>query len=357
MATTTLAMVLATNILGVLATPDAAKGARSAAPPELGSIAWQRDFDAAAKKARSSNKPVLVLFQEVPGCHTCVSYGQNVLSHPLVVEAAETLFVPVAVYNNVEGPDRKTLKSFEEKTWNNPVVRIVAADRTPLAPRLSENYTLSGLVETMIQALERRNHAVPEYLKLLGHEAKARRAGLERATFVMHCFWEGEAALGRLPATVQTLPGFVDKLEVVDVHFDPRVMSYEQLVREARKMDCASRVYTHGEKQQRVAAKILSDAAQPLRGDVRADKVPKYYLANSVFRHVPMTETQAVRVNAALGLKKDAERFLSPRQRLMLDVIVAAPNSGWPVTLGRPIGEVWAPVWERATSDRPSKHE
>ena len=36
-------------------------------PVELGAIDWLRDFDGALEQARKSGKPMLVLFQEVPG--------------------------------------------------------------------------------------------------------------------------------------------------------------------------------------------------------------------------------------------------------------------------------------------------
>ena len=36
-------------------------------PVELGTIEWHRGFDAALQEAESKNKPLLVLFQEVPG--------------------------------------------------------------------------------------------------------------------------------------------------------------------------------------------------------------------------------------------------------------------------------------------------
>ena len=36
-------------------------------PIELGEVHWLRGFDAALEKAKRSDKPVLVLFQEVPG--------------------------------------------------------------------------------------------------------------------------------------------------------------------------------------------------------------------------------------------------------------------------------------------------
>lgn len=36
-------------------------------PQELGAIAWERDFDAALTASERSGRPVLLLFQEVPG--------------------------------------------------------------------------------------------------------------------------------------------------------------------------------------------------------------------------------------------------------------------------------------------------
>ena len=36
-------------------------------PVELGQVRWRRDFDAALAEAKAADKPVLLLFQEVPG--------------------------------------------------------------------------------------------------------------------------------------------------------------------------------------------------------------------------------------------------------------------------------------------------
>lgn len=36
-------------------------------PVELGRVPWERDYDSAAGKAKTSGKPLLVLFQEIPG--------------------------------------------------------------------------------------------------------------------------------------------------------------------------------------------------------------------------------------------------------------------------------------------------
>ena len=56
---------------------------------ELGEILWQRDFDVAHSLAAKKDLPVLLLFQEIPGCSTCVNFGQDVLSNPLLAEAIE----------------------------------------------------------------------------------------------------------------------------------------------------------------------------------------------------------------------------------------------------------------------------
>ena len=38
-----------------------------AVPVELGTVAWHRDFDAALELAARQDKPVMLVFQEVPG--------------------------------------------------------------------------------------------------------------------------------------------------------------------------------------------------------------------------------------------------------------------------------------------------
>ena len=39
---------------------------------ELGTIHWLRSYDRALELAARTGKPVLILFQEVPGCATCL---------------------------------------------------------------------------------------------------------------------------------------------------------------------------------------------------------------------------------------------------------------------------------------------
>jgi hypothetical protein len=129
---------------------------QSPGPKELGLVAWGRDYQEALHAAHSSGRPLLILFDEVPGCSTCVHYGEVVLSDALLVEAAETLFVPLAIYNNQGGEDRRVLELFQEPAWNNPVVQFVAADGRRLIPRLAGDYSTSGLAAAMIARLANR---------------------------------------------------------------------------------------------------------------------------------------------------------------------------------------------------------
>jgi len=331
-------------------------GATSATPQELGTISWRRGFDAAAAESKRSGRPLLILFQEVPGCGTCKSYGDLVLSHPLIRDAAESLFVPVAVYNNIPGDDETTLKSFKEPAWNNPVVRITRHDRGELATRVAGDYSVAGLVSAMVTALEKEKRDVPAYLRLLNDASMARKRGLERATFAMHCFWEGEGQLGGLAGVVETAPGFVKGREVVDVWYDGRALSFANLVAEARKVRCASVVFSRTDQQQAACASIKGLDAIRTDDKTRPDSEPKYYLSKSPYRFVPMTPTQAARINAALHGRRNPDEFLCPSQLALLAKVKAQPDAGWENAIGEAdLGKAFAAaqrISERTTKRR-----
>ena len=107
------------------------------------------------------------------------------LSHPQIVEAAEELFVPACVYNNVEGPDAEVLAAFEEDAWNNPVVRIVDADHRDRVARNGGDWTVAAVASSMVEALVEGEREVPVYLELLAWSESARHAGIETAIFGM----------------------------------------------------------------------------------------------------------------------------------------------------------------------------
>ncbi len=305
-------------------------------PRELGAVAWNRGFDSAAAMARTTDKPLLVLFQEVPGCGTCTDYGDQVLSHPFIIDAAETLFVPVAIYNNIEGDDERVLNMFKEKAWNNPVVRIMTPDRRPLAPRVADDHSVGQLAEAIVASLVATDRSVPAYLAMLAEESAPSKRQTETATLAMHCFWEGESALGNVPGILSTQAGFVGKDEVVEVTFDRGRIDYASVIKKAQSLDCASRVYTRDDRQQREASQLVSTNAMRSNERVRPDKQPKYYLAQTPYQFVPMTDLQAMRVNHAIHEKGDVDALLSPSQIKLLETVRRNPNAGWESAIGSP---------------------
>lgn len=293
-------------------------------PEELGKVNWLRDLAAGKAEAEKSGKPLLILFQEVPGCSNCTRYGNLTLSHPLIVEAIETFFVPVCIYNNKGGKDVEALKTFGEPAWNNPVVRIVRPDFKDIVLRMPNFNSSHQLVNGMRTALDLTGTAAPRYLELLEEELLARETGLETATFSMHCFWSGEGAFGDIAGVVETEPGFQDGKEVVQVQFNPALVS---------KTDLEKKTTPKG-----IAACSKNDG-------FRSDREPKYYLAQTDCKFVPMTSLQACRANSLVGKSQSPDELLSPRQLALLKKIKDNPKKAWKNMIGR---RDFAKAWEEA---------
>lgn len=285
-------------------------------PEELGKVHWLRNLDAGQAEAKKSGKPLLILFQEVPGCSNCTRYGNSTLSHPLIVEAIESLFVPVCIYNNKGGKDAQALKQFGEPAWNNPVVRIVRPDYQDIVLRMPNFRSSHQLVNGMRRALEINGQIVPRYLELLEEELASREAGLQVVTFSMYCFWTGEGVFGALPGVVETQPGYQDGREVVKVWYDPATTSKEELERKTQPKNFTACAKNEG---------------------FRTDKEPKYYLAQTDYRFIPMTSLQACRANSLVGNRQSPDELLSPRQLALLQEIRQNPGKKWENAIGKGI--------------------
>lgn len=313
-------------------------------PEELGKVNWQRDFDSSFAEAKQSGKPIFILFQEVPGCSTCRNYGNNVLSHPLIVEAIETLFVPVVVYNNKGGKDAEMLKYFGEPSWNNPVVRIVNDSKKDILPRLNGNYSAAGLVNYMLRGLDLYNQVAPNYLEILEDELSAKSHGLERATVSMYCFWTGEGKLGKVDGVVATKAGFMGGREVVQIDYNPQKISYEDLIATAKKEKVASHVYIENTDQKMIANKIVGTSAVQPADRFRLDREPKYYLSKTHYRYVPMTDLQATRANSLVGKGLSPDKLLSPQQVQLANQIQQNPNLKWKDAIEVDFLKAWAAI-------------
>lgn len=292
-------------------------------PPELGGVEWLREYEDAVAVSRDSGKPILMLFQEIPGCQTCVNFGQRPLSHPLIIEAIQQEFVPLAIHNNKPGRDAEILAKFNEPSWNNPVIRFIDANGKDVLPRQDRLWSSKAVADRLIVAIEASGREVPPYLALAAAELNT--DAHQAATFAMHCYWDGEAKLGRIDGVITTKSGWLDGLEVVDLTFDPKTVDYATLVETAQSMACASRVFARDDTQFSIAEReVGTDAIRSNQASTDAKASDrKFALGRSALNYVPMTPMQATKVNAALRLSEDPRVFLSPGQIDLLGEVYA----------------------------------
>lgn len=260
---------------------------------ELGKVTWLRDYNTALQLAKKENKDVLILFQEVPGCSTCRNYGHNVLSHPLMVEAIENSFIPLAIFNNKKGKDAEILKKYKEPSWNNPVVRIVDHTGNDIINRIGDDYAAITLLQRMVEALRHRGKVIPEYINLLEKELLA--TNTQKAYYRMSCFWSGEKELGRLSEVLSTESGFMDHSEVVEVIYNTKEITKKELDDYAKSSGMS--LIDH------------KKSYRPSPNDIH------YYLQQTKFIYLPLTELQKTKINSALGDGRSTHQFLSPKQK------------------------------------------
>jgi len=280
-------------------------------PIELGKVSWLRNYDEALTKAEKEDKPIFILFQEVPGCGNCTKYGQEIMSHPLIVEAIEDDFIPLAIYNNKNGHDKEVLDHFGEPSWNNPVVRMISKDGSFLGSRISNFNSTALLISEMSKALKKSKNQSPQYLKLLAEEFSAIENGSDDFYLSMFCFWTGEKEIAQLKGVIATEAGFMHGREVVKVKYDKSKTDIDRLATKAGQVKCADQVFTDVNAKGKFSYKKT--------GKYRKDIQDKYYLLHSPLKAIPMTNYQKAKVNSALGSGMDAMMFLSPRQLYLLE--------------------------------------
>ena len=153
--------------------------------------------------------------------------------------------------------------------------------------------------------------------------------------------------MASIEGVVATRPGWLEQVEVVEVHFDPRRVSYERLVKQAAEAECAVKVFTRSDAQQLTASAVVGERAVRAAGEIRTDD-DKFYLSRTPLKHVPLTQLQASRINALVGEHEDPTALLVPVQRALLERIRATPDTGWPVAIGAEFLDAWKRAHEHA---------
>lgn len=304
---------------------------------ELGLVKWTRSYSKAVESAKLQNKPIFILFQEVPGCSTCKNYGKNLLTHPHVVEAIESYFVPLVIFNNKGGADAQILEKFGEPSWNNPVVRIIdAQSEKDVVNRLNGRYDMESLTNTIKNGILASNNLIPEYMNLLHKEHSVK--DLRETHFAMYCFWSGEKNLGSLDGVIATKAGFMNGAEVVKIKYDADKVEESDLISFASNKGCADGVFSNDQREVKEAKKL--NIRTQKKGKFRADKQPKYYTFNTEYKYLPMTYLQALKVNTAISKNMSPEVYLSPRQLETL-ALIRDKKISLPMSIDQEFASTW----------------
>jgi hypothetical protein len=139
----------------------------------------------------------------------------------------------------------------------------------------------------------------------------------------MYCFWSGEGTFGSIPGVIETEPGYQDGKEVVKVQYNPTLV---------KKADLEALTEPKGIK------------TCGWNGNFSSDREPKYYLAQTDYKFVPMTSLQACRANSLVGKSQSPEALFSPRQMAVLEKIRQHPNTKLKNAIGKDLKKAWAEV-------------
>lgn len=298
----------------------------------LGSLQCRFSSLANAQRHASTKQRPLLVLDFVGDAST-----DKLFSHPLLVEAAESLFVVVRLPH-------------DEKTTGKGSIRVM--NENEAVEQVAEKFfSLASLCSTMVRGLQVCQCAVPVYLQLLLEEETGRRRGERRvdreATFGMLDSQVGEVEFGGLDGVLATRSGHIGRQPVVQVTYDSTKLSYCNLVRYALQQNVADTVYfqSNDEKTgarmelQRVdsGAELVSFLGITIQPSVDAKRA----LRQTMLRFVPLTDLQSTRANRLVhrGVFNEAMRLLSPRQGTILMRSMQA--KGLQEVIDVPIGRAW----------------
>lgn len=328
---------------------------------ELGCIAFEFDsMEDARKEATRRHTPILCIEAEIPGD---VTAGETIFSHPLIVEAAESLFVTVQPRQlqpqDDEDNNDQNRRFFCNSSCRTRVRILDDKGMDVLAP--VEHMSIAEVVSALVRGLESYRTHIPQYLKLLLEQEAGKVQVLSKTRFretqgeVVFGMFDPVAAeveFAGLEGILSTRCGALVRQPVVRVTYDTRRLTYCELVRHALRRTGATAIYynTNDERiaaqlevqhfhdyrkvQQRYADGVVENSTPDIKvtvcfGNVRADRCPKPALKSSILRFVPLTSLQATRANRLIHYQKfdEAMHLLSPRQGLIAMQALRAHHS------------------------------
>jgi hypothetical protein len=334
---------------------------------ELGAIQYKfRVLADAQEESRKSGLPILCIEAELPGD---VEAGLEVLSHPLLVEAAESLFITVAPAVEEKTNASRYRPSHKHKAWFT-TVRFLDEHGQDLVEGIGGDLLCTMLLSvSMVKALQLKNRTIPAYLELLREEETGKQQLLPSG-MMRRCDRQGIFGVASLPAAelefagldgvLATRGGKWDDQQLIQVTYDSKRLSYGTLLRFALDRQVADIIYFQSQDES-VAAQIeaahLLQKPQCVKLDQTEEKIvpdnssSKSDLRRTEMRFVPMTELQATKVNRLIheGLFNKATHLLSPRQGMILMKSYSKVSERRLDAIDVPIGKAWKIISEQKT--------
>jgi hypothetical protein len=312
---------------------------------ELGCMQFHfSSFPKALNHSRTTRQPVLIVQAEIPGD---TDAGSEIFSHPLIVEAADSLFT--TYFNKDENYSCSASRSASLKSHRTRVgfiyfdgsgneisVKSLSADmltRAGIAEAMIATLEACHQPEAMIATLGACHQPVPKYLRLLYDEERGRIKpgpnGLpvpcyHRAVVGMDDSALGEVEFAGLEGVISTRVGFVNRQKVVEVIYDWGRLSFGSIICYALRRKVGDIIY-YQTNDERIAALVEigrvkeSSKVAEFLGTIQLDNDPKPALRRSLLRFVPLTDLQATHANRLAHLNQfdKAMHLLSPRQGLI----------------------------------------
>jgi len=255
----------------------------------------------------------------------------EILSHPLIVEAIESNFIPVAI--SPTAATRQNLLASPSDMETETAMLIIGTDNQRKTKGSSDEIWMKHFTEIILDALHQEGIPAPRYLELVNEEFNATERR-ESTVITLHCFWSGEIELGTERGVVYTEPGYIGDREAMYLEFDNSTISYRDILKSSLDLNLINEAFPLNENQNAVAHSIMPDEKvvdSDTDAFVPAPKKANYkrYLSKSLYRFLPMTKKQAIMVNNALFLEEDPAELLSPRQLQMYRYIKRKKYIEW----------------------------
>jgi hypothetical protein len=290
-----------------------------------------------------------------------------IFSHPLLVEAMETLFIPMAIVPPHPLSISPTLRV-------SKIGFIDASGHDVLSPISSNQLTFSSLLESMVLILSMTQHLVPTYLQNLVDDSLVRHRKSAVMVERSVCFGFPESlpsenelreVEGVRTARLGRFRNIGDHGPVVECKYDSKTTSFSALVKHMlTKLNRPPKqiiVYCHS-NDERMAARVeivkLSDQFQQEMEQrqvaivhvgsnpaiVFQPQIDWTVLRQTHLRFVPMTAQQAEQVQSLFADRQydHATNLFSPRQtQFLVAAIHHADSHALHDVLGYPILEAW----------------